>query len=60
MRTPLTMPVLAIGDEKSLGEVLGAPMKSVPRKVTVIVLKNTGYWILEKNTRETTALMKFL
>jgi hypothetical protein len=36
-------------------------MKSVARDVTVIVLKNTGHWILEENTRETTdALMKFL
>src|SRR3984885_183232 len=60
-RTPLTMPVLAIGGEKSLGAVLGAQMKSVARDVTVIVLKNTGHWILEENTRETTeALMKFL
>jgi pimeloyl-ACP methyl ester carboxylesterase len=60
-RTPLTMPVLAIGGEKSLGEVLGAQMKSVARNVTVIVLKNTGHWILEENTRETTdALTKFL
>jgi pimeloyl-ACP methyl ester carboxylesterase len=60
-RTPLTMPVLAIGGEKSLGEVLGAQMKSVARDVTVIVLKNTGHWILEENTKETTdALTKFL
>jgi pimeloyl-ACP methyl ester carboxylesterase len=60
-RTPLTMPVLAIGGEKSLGEVLGAQMKSVARDVTVIVLKNTGHWILEENSRETTdALVKFL
>ena len=60
-RTPLTMPVLAIGGEKSLGEVLGAQMKSVAQDVTVIVLKNTGHWILEENTRETTdALTKFL
>jgi pimeloyl-ACP methyl ester carboxylesterase len=60
-RTPLTMPVLAIGGEKSLGEVLGAQMKSVARDLTVIVLKNTGHWILEENTRETTdALTKFL
>ncbi len=49
-RTPLTMPVLAIGGEKSLGAVLGAQMKSVARNVTVIVLKNTGHWILEENT----------
>jgi pimeloyl-ACP methyl ester carboxylesterase len=60
-RTQLTMPVLAIGGEKSLGEVLGAQMKSVARDVTVIVLKNTGHWILEENTGETTdALTKFL
>ena len=60
-RTPLTMPVLAIGGEKSLGEVLGAQMKSVARDVTVIVLRNTGHWILEENARETTdALTKFL
>src|SRR5579863_3514745 len=60
-RTPLPMPVLAIGGEKSLGEVLGAQMKSVARDVTVIVLKNTGHWILEENTKETTdALTKFL
>src|SRR5580692_3680960 len=60
-RTPLTMPVLAIGGEKSLGEVLGAQMKSVARDVTVIVLKNTGHWILEENPKETTdALTKFL
>jgi pimeloyl-ACP methyl ester carboxylesterase len=60
-RTPLTMPVLAIGGEKSLGEVLGAQMKSVARDVKVIVLKNTGHWILEENTRETIdALTKFL
>ena len=60
-RTPLTMPVLAIGGEKSLGEILGMQMKSVARDVTVIVLKNTGHWILEENTKETTdALTKFL
>jgi pimeloyl-ACP methyl ester carboxylesterase len=60
-RTPLTMPVLAIGGEKSLGEVLGAQMKTVARDVKVIVLKNTGHWILEENPRETTdALTKFL
>jgi pimeloyl-ACP methyl ester carboxylesterase len=60
-RNPLTMPVLAIGGEKSLGEVLGAQMKTVGRNVKVIVLKNTGHWILEENPQETTdALVKFL
>src|ERR1700693_5750027 len=57
----LTMPVLAIGGEKSLGEVLGQQMKLVASDVTVVVLQNTGHWILEENPKETTdALVKFL
>jgi pimeloyl-ACP methyl ester carboxylesterase len=57
----LTMPVLSIGGEKSLGEVLGQQMKLVATDVTVVVLKNTGHWILEENSKETTeALVKFL
>jgi len=57
----LTMPVLSIGGEKSLGEVLGQQMKVVASDVTVVVLKNTGHWILEENPKETTdALVKFL
>jgi pimeloyl-ACP methyl ester carboxylesterase len=60
-RNKLTMPVLVIGGEKSLGEVLGQQMKSVATDVTVIVLKNTGHWVLEERPKETTAaLQKFL
>jgi pimeloyl-ACP methyl ester carboxylesterase len=59
--TKLKMPVLAIGGEKSLGDVLGRQMKLVATHVTVVVLKNTGHWILEENPKETTdALLKFL
>ena len=60
-QTKLTMPVLSIGGEKSLGDVLGQQMKVVASDVTVVVLKNTGHWILEENPRGTTdALLKFL
>ena len=60
-QTKLDMPVLAIGGEKSLGEVLGQQMKLVASDVTVVVLKNTGHWVLEENPKETTeALVKFL
>jgi hypothetical protein len=53
--------VLAIGGEKSLGEVLGQQMKLVATDVTVVVLKDTGHWILEENAKGTTeALVKFL
>jgi pimeloyl-ACP methyl ester carboxylesterase len=59
--TKLTMPVLSIGGEKSLGEVLGQQMKLVATDVTVIVLKNAGHWILEEKPEETTkALINFL
>ena len=55
------MPVLSIGGEKSLGDFLGQQMKLVTRDVTVIVLKDTGHWLLEENYRETSdALLKFL
>jgi pimeloyl-ACP methyl ester carboxylesterase len=57
----LTMPVLSIGGEKSLGNELGAQMKLVAENVTVIVLPNTGHWILEERPKETTdALLEFL
>jgi len=60
-QTKLTMPVLALGGEKALGEVLGQQMKLVASDVTVVVLKNTGHWVLEENPKETTeALVKFL
>ena len=57
----LTMPILAIGGEKSLGNELGAQMKLVGDNVEVVVLPNTGHWILEERPKETTeALVKFL
>src|ERR1700756_5457194 len=46
-QTKLTMPVLTIGGDKSLGEALGQQGKLVATDATVIVLKDTGHWILE-------------
>jgi pimeloyl-ACP methyl ester carboxylesterase len=60
-QTKLTMPVLSIGGEKSLGKELGEQAKLVADNPTVIVLPNTGHWILEEKPKETTdALLKFL
>jgi pimeloyl-ACP methyl ester carboxylesterase len=60
-QTKLSMPLLAIGGEKSLGEALGQQAKLVATDATVVVLKNTGHWVLEENPKETTAaLLKFL
>ncbi len=60
-QTKLTMPVLTIGGEKSLGEALAQQTKLVATDVTVVVLKDTGHWVLEERPKETTeALQKFL
>ena len=60
-QTKLTMPVLSIGGNKSLGEALGAQAKLVATDATVVVLKDTGHWLLEENPKKTTdALMNFL
>src|SRR3984885_13422290 len=59
--TKLTMPVLTIGGDKSLGEALGQQAKLVATDAKVIVLKNTGHWVLEEQPKETTdALLNFL
>jgi pimeloyl-ACP methyl ester carboxylesterase len=57
----LTMPVLSIGGDKSLGEALGAQMKLVANDVKVVIVKNSGHWILEEQNKQTvTAIQSFL
>jgi pimeloyl-ACP methyl ester carboxylesterase len=60
-KTKLAIPVLSIGGDKSLGDALGAQTKLVASDVTVVVLKDTGHWILEERPDETiAALTRFL
>jgi pimeloyl-ACP methyl ester carboxylesterase len=60
-RTKLTMPVLSIGGEKSLGQPLADQMKLVATDVTVVIVKDAGHWISEENPKETSdALLNFL
>lgn len=60
-QTKLTMPVLTIGGDKSLGEALGQQAKLVATNVTVVVLKNAGHWVTEEQPKQTIdALVKFL
>ena len=59
-KAKLTMPVLSIGGEKSLGIQLADQMKLV-NDVAVVVLKDAGHWISEERPKETTdAVLKFL
>jgi len=60
-QTQLTMPVLTIGGDKSLGEALAQQTRLVATNVTAVVLKDTGHWLLEERPKETTeALNNFL
>jgi pimeloyl-ACP methyl ester carboxylesterase len=60
-QTKLTMPVLVIGGEKANGDVLAKQLKVVATNVTVVILKNTGHWVLEEKPKETfDALFNFL
>jgi pimeloyl-ACP methyl ester carboxylesterase len=59
--TKLTIPVLSIGGEKSLGEALGAQARIVGTDVTVVVVRNAGHWLIEERPDETlAALDRFL
>jgi len=61
VRTRLPMPVLSIGGEKANGQLLGQQVKIVASDVSVVVLNNTGHWVLEENPKGTiNALMNFL
>jgi pimeloyl-ACP methyl ester carboxylesterase len=60
-KVKLPMPVLVIAGEKSGGDGLGRQVKLVADHVTVVVLKDTGHWVLEERPHETTeALENFL
>ena len=53
--------MLAIGGEKANGAALARQMKVVASDVTVVVLQNTGHWVMEERPKETMdAIVKFL
>jgi len=60
-QTKLPMPVLALGGEKANGELLGKQAKRVAIHATVVVVKNSGHWVMEEQPEETmAALTSFL
>ena len=52
-RTRLAMPVLTIGGDRANGRALGEQGKLVAVNASVVVLANTGHWLMEENTKET-------
>ena len=60
-KTKLSMPVLSIGGGKANGDALGKQAKLVASNVTVVMLVDTGHWILEERPDWTIdALVTFL
>jgi pimeloyl-ACP methyl ester carboxylesterase len=61
VQTKLTMPVLSIGGDKSLGEFLGRQMKLAASNVTAVVVEGSGHWLMEEQPDQTVrALTAFL
>lgn len=51
----LTMPVLALGGEKSFGPMMATVMRAAASDVTEGVIPDSGHWIMEENPKATVA-----
>jgi pimeloyl-ACP methyl ester carboxylesterase len=54
----LTMPVLALGGEKSFGPMMATVMRFTATNVTEGVVPASGHWIMEENPTGTIALVR--
>jgi len=52
---PLTMPVLAIGGEKSFGPTMAVVMRAAASNVQQVVIARSGHWLMEENPNDTIA-----
>jgi pimeloyl-ACP methyl ester carboxylesterase len=55
--TPLTMPVMAIGGEKSFGELVGNAVSAVAPQVQSVVIPETGHFLAEESPEELLAAL---
>lgn len=53
----LTMPVLALGGEKSFGTAQADTLRFVATNVTMGIVPGSGHWIMDENPKATTALI---
>lgn len=57
----LTLPVLAIGGGKALGQGVAATMKLVAERVETVIIPESGHWVAEETPEQLlAALMPFL
>ncbi|MCP1518877.1 pimeloyl-ACP methyl ester carboxylesterase [Pseudomonas migulae] len=61
MKTRLTMPVLAVGGEKSFGNNEAIVMRNAADNVTEVVIPGAGHWLMEEAPTQTIrAIREFL
>jgi pimeloyl-ACP methyl ester carboxylesterase len=58
MATKLTMPVLAVGGEKSFGANEAVVMRNAAVTVTELVIPNSGHWLMEEEPAATIAAVR--
>ena len=54
----LTMPVLAIGGEKSFGPTMAVVMRAAAGDVREMVIPNSGHWLMEEQPKATVAAVR--
>ena len=54
----LTMPVLAVGGEKSFGPMMATVMRAAATNVQGAVVPNSGHWVMEENPAATIKLVE--
>jgi pimeloyl-ACP methyl ester carboxylesterase len=54
----LSMPVLAIGGEKSFGAMMGTVMRAAATNVQTAIVPDSGHWVMEENPAATTKLIE--
>lgn len=57
-QTKLTMPVLAVGGEKSFGPLQAVIMRHVATNVREAVIAGSGHWLMEERPVKTVALVR--
>ena len=54
----LTMPILAIGADKSFGTGMADELRFVATDVTGVVIPNSGHWLMEEQPAATIAAIR--
>lgn len=54
----LTMPILAVGGEKSFGPMMATVMRAAATNVQGAVVPNSGHWVMEENPAATIKLVE--